>query len=137
MADSQKIYRLLFWMGYFAVLVVAFLPFFRNLGEISLTNSFFELRLDYFLHFLAYFSVCMYYFFGRINKFTLFRNDTLTKFFSGMAFLAIVTELVQLWVPERSFNIKDMIANLSGLFFGIATILVIEFVYSKLQNKNL
>ncbi len=39
-----------------------------------------------------------------------------------MLFLAIITELVQLWVPERAFNVFDLLSNVAGVVAGVGVI---------------
>lgn len=53
---------------------------------------------------------------------SLFNKNTLIKFFLIMLFLAIVTEMVQLWVPARSFNVFDILANMTGIGLGVIII---------------
>jgi VanZ family protein len=44
------------------------------------------------------------------------------KFIIFILSLATVTELVQLWVPQRTFNIYDWVANVVGLIVGMGVI---------------
>jgi VanZ family protein len=37
----------------------------------------------------------------------------------AVTLLATVTEVIQLWVPARSFNPLDWVANMSGLVLGL------------------
>ncbi len=37
------------------------------------------------------------------------------KFILLILFLAIITELVQLWIPARKFNVFDLLSNVAGL----------------------
>jgi len=41
-------------------------------------------------------------------------------------FLAIITELVQLWVPERAFNVFDLLSNVAGVVAGVGVIRVAQ-----------
>jgi VanZ family protein len=50
---------------------------------------------------------------------TLFGKHSPEKFLGSILFLAIVTELVQIWVPSRSFNIFDMLSNAVGVISGV------------------
>jgi len=43
-----------------------------------------------------------------------------------MLVLAIITELVQLWVPERVFNVFDLISNVSGVIVGMGVIRMVQ-----------
>ena len=50
---------------------------------------------------------------------TLFGSKSAIKFLTCILLLAIVTELVQIWVPSRSFNIFDMVSNVVGVISGV------------------
>jgi VanZ family protein len=64
----------------------------------------------------------MYYLVGRKKNLFLFSANSLTKFILLLLLLATVTELVQLWVPERAFNPVDWISNVAGLVIGVVII---------------
>jgi VanZ family protein len=36
--------------------------------------------------------------------------------------LATISEVVQLWVPARSFNVMDWVANVAGILLGVIII---------------
>ena len=118
-AKLQKIYRRIFWAGYIAVIVAATLPFFGNLDKTRVELVLFEIRLDHLLHFFAYFIISMYYVGGRILEMDLFNRRSLVKFLTVTVLLATVTEVIQLWVPSRAFNIFDWLSNVTGIFAGI------------------
>lgn len=40
--------------------------------------------------------------------------------------LGTLTEVVQLWVPERAFNVFDLVSNVAGVTFGVCTIKMIQ-----------
>jgi VanZ family protein len=66
----------------------------------------------------------MYYFFGLIKGISLFAKNSLLKFVLLIFLLATVTEVIQIWVPERAFNPKDWIANVMGAGIGLLVIVV-------------
>jgi VanZ family protein len=115
----EKIYRYVFWAGYSAVLIAAFLPISVSTKKIHLGPDVFEVRLDHLLHFSVYFLIGMYFLAGKILGLTLFGKHSAEKFLGSILFLAIVTELVQIWVPSRSFNIFDMLSNAVGVISGV------------------
>lgn len=47
--------------------------------------------------------------------------------------LATVTEGVQLWVPARTFNVFDWVANMAGIGIGL---LVIRMMNERLKNQE-
>jgi len=78
------------------------------------------------IHLAVYFFICMYFLEGAKMRIYLFDNNPLKKFIILVLFLAITTELAQLWVPERAFNLFDLISNLAGVGVGV---LIIKMVH--------
>lgn len=121
-----KVYRALFWTGYFSVLVTTFIPISGRLNEINIGPESFQIRFDHLLHFAVYFLICMYYLVGFKMKIFLFDINPLREFIILVLVLAIITELVQLWVPERVFNVFDLISNVSGVIAGVGVIRIVQ-----------
>jgi VanZ family protein len=119
---QQKIYRYIFWIGYFTVLLTTFLPVTGELNKINIGPDAFHIRLDHLLHLIVYFLICMYFLFGLRKGISLFEKYSLLKFVLLILLLATVTEVVQIWVPERAFNLVDLLANLLGVIFGVLVI---------------
>ena len=120
----QKIYKAIFWLGYLTVIITAFLPIAGDLTRIKLGWKDLQIRLDHLLHIAAYFLICMYYLFGQRKGLILFKSHSLLKFILLIFLLATVTEVVQLWVPGRAFNPADLLANVTGLGFGVTVVLI-------------
>jgi len=59
-------------------------------------------------------------------KIYLFDNNPLKKFILLVLFLAIITELVQLWVPDRAFIVFDLLSNVAGVVAGVGGIRVAQ-----------
>jgi VanZ family protein len=68
----------------------------------------------------------MYYLIGQWKGLNLFTLNPLIKFILVILLLATVTEVVQLWVPQRSFNEFDLVANVSGVVVGVAVISIAQ-----------
>jgi VanZ family protein len=115
----EKIYRYVFWTGYFAVLIAAFLPFSVSTKKVHLGPDVFEVRLDHLLHFAVYFLIGMYFLAGKILGLNLFSSKPAMKFLASILLLAAVTEMVQIWIPSRSFNIFDLVSNAIGVISGV------------------
>ncbi len=113
-----RLYRYVFWTGYFAVLVATFLPISFRVDKIRLGQEAFAIRTDHLLHFAVYLLICMFYLFGARKGLMLFDFNPLRKFILLVMILATVTEVVQIWVPARSFNIFDWVANAAGILVG-------------------
>lgn len=132
----QTLYRAVFWTGYLAVLIATFLPFAGALNRTRLGPEAFSIRLDHLLHFIVYFLICIYYLFGQMKGYRLFRQNSLLKFIIAVLFLAVVTELVQLWVPARAFNLFDLVSNVTGVVVGMGVIMAQRRNHATLQRHR-
>lgn len=121
-----KAYRIIFWAGYLSVLIITFIPVAGELNKTNIGPESFNIRLDHLLHLLVYFLICIYYLFGLRKGFTLFEKDSLLKFVVLILLLATVTEVVQLWVPERAFNVFDVVSNAIGVGLGVFVIKMVQ-----------
>ena len=52
------------------------------------------------------------------------------KLLVSLLLLAIFLEIVQIWVPNRSFEFLDMLSNISGVVIGLAIIQI----FNKIRN---
>ena len=107
---------------------LALIPVSGNLSQKQVVSM---VRLDYLLHFLTYFSICLYFAIGRFYNLRLFERKSGLKFIGLILFLASFTELVQIVVPSRSFNPVDLVANLTGVGIGL-----LGYIAADLQGKR-
>jgi len=107
----KLLYKITFWTGYAAMLILAVLPSGGNLSGKNVAT----IRLDYLVHFGVYLAIAMYIIAGRKFGFQLFRNHSTTKSIIIVILLAVITELLQLAVPYRTFNPLDLVANVAGV----------------------
>ena len=129
----QSLYKKIFWLGYTAVLIVSVLSLPWQLDKIHIGSPEFYIRLDHLLHIGAYFLICMYYLAGKHFGLILFEIHPLRKLIILTSVLATVTEFIQLWVPTRSFNIMDWVANVTGILLGT---ILIKIKDSRLKIKE-
>jgi VanZ family protein len=115
----QKLFKYLFWSGYVAVLITSLVRIPGNINRVELGVGNIKVHLDQLLHFCVYFLICIYYFAGKWRGLTLFNTNALRKFIIVTVLLASVTEVVQLWIPVRTFNPMDWMANISGVILGL------------------
>jgi hypothetical protein len=127
----QKIYRTIFWVGYVMVFVAAFIPFKKDLHEITFNIVSFKFHFDQVLHTFVYLLICLYFPAGQYLGLTLFKNNSFKKFLLVILVLATVTEAVQLAVPSRTFNFFDIVANLIGIGVGLLVIVRLKAVGSR------
>lgn len=124
-----KVYRQIFWIGYIIVFVFALIPFKNDLHSKTISVITINFHLDQILHAVIYFLICIYFLLGEYYRFHLFENNTFIKFLVSVLLLALSSELIQLFIPWRVFNLYDMLANFSGIIPGI--ILIKSFKKSK------
>lgn len=76
-----------------------------------------KVRLDYFLHYIVFFSwMFLVWIFTNVSFRTDFRK---TIYIISLCLLfAFVNELVQYFLPYRAFNINDLVANGVGVLLG-------------------
>lgn len=117
-----RLYRIIFWTGYIAVLTTTFLPISFRVDKFRFGPDAFAIRSDHLLHFAVYLLICLFYLLGARRGLKLFDINPLRKFMVMILLLAIVTELAQLWVPSRAFNVFDGVANVTGVVAGWAVI---------------
>lgn len=132
----QRIYQVVFWIGYLSIMLTTFIPVSGSFNEKIIGAESFHIRADYLLHFFVYFLICNYFILGIKHRLYLFESNSLRNFIIIVIFLAVVTELMQLWVPKRAFNIFDMIANLGGIITGVGLLQIICRMNKKAYLKN-
>jgi VanZ family protein len=129
----QKIFRYIFWTGYLTVLITAFIPLGWDFAKIKIGPEAFHIRLDHLLHLAAYLLICMYYLFGLRKGLTLFNKNSLRKFVLLILLLGTITEVVQIWIPSRSFNVFDMAANVAGVVAGVG---IVSLMQRRLRDEK-
>jgi len=112
MKFSTKTYRLLFWLLILSFIVVSSIPIGGKFNRtISLDE--FDFRLDYLLHFIAYFVI-------GISAALAYRPNW--KVLLLLIIFAIAEEGHQYWIPSRTLNPVDFMYDMIGLFSGIGLI---------------
>ena len=63
-------------------------------------------------HFIYYFYLTL------LGLYLYLRNDNFKKIFYSLIFLSIMLEMLQYIVPNRAFQLYDLIANIAGVLVG-------------------
>ena len=124
--SNKRIPQTLLLLYCVAIFLLTLLPI--NGESSSLNNTYIvNIRLDYFLHtlvFLPFLLLATFSFSGNSQ-----RKRTINKILSliilGLIF-AIITEGIQFYLPYRTFNINDLIANTLGVILGFPIIFLIK-----------
>lgn len=112
--DSTLIFKISFFACIFAITIFSIIP---SSNDSLLSYNFLDLtHSHFFLHVNAYFiAFLLSYFAFRKNR---LRN---VLFMGTMIFIySVFLEIIQIFIPHRSFNFYDILANLSGVVFCIA-----------------
>ena len=130
MIEERSIMKSVKWIFWGWLIIVVFLnvvPLGNELNQ-DLTTKRFVFRLDYVVHSLTFLVFAWIWVFGKIKDVCWFESYEVLKF-GGIVFVsAMGIELLQIFVPYRTFNPMDMIANLFG---AILTLLFIFISHRK------
>jgi len=84
-----------------------------------LKKHFFEIRMDYLLHFIAYFALGSLYVLWRGDRNFEIKGIELAILIAAAISFSILMEYFQLLIPGRAFNVVDMVYNTIGVIFGV------------------
>jgi VanZ family protein len=113
-------YLLAAWI--IAVIIVSSIP---RLPTLKIHTAKSDIRLDYFIHFCEYGIMAFMAFLsfaGKEFKMNYKRWILLTL---GLILFAVLDEFHQKLIPGRSFNIKDILSNISGILAVLVFCIVI------------
>ncbi len=113
---NRKSFGFLFWFWLIVILIISILP---GGPEMKAELNDKSIRLDYLLHFVAYFSLAIFYLFWKANKYFSIKPCLLYSFLIGGLFLAAGSEAIQSLIPGRTFNPNDFYANAAGIIAGV------------------
>ncbi len=108
-----------FWFWLVAIMIVSAWPNLPN-PEQPETNL---LRPDYLFHFGTHLVLALLFFTWKSSPDFYTRIHRPVLSFTGLLLFAACTELIQLYIPGRSFNLYDMAANSLGTVLGSLSVL--------------
>lgn len=116
----QLYHKKVIWFSLFIIwtLLIIYMSVRPGSNEL-LNNHFFEIRMDYLLHFLAYFAFGLLYVLWRANRQFEIKSIELAILTATAISFSILIEYIQLLIPGRFFNVVDMIYNFSGVICGV------------------
>jgi VanZ family protein len=122
-------YLLTAWV--LAVIIVSSIP---HLPTLKIHTAKSDIRLDYLIHFCEYGIMALMAFLsfaGKDFKMNYKRWILLTV---GLILFAILDELHQKLIPGRSFNIKDILSNISGILAVLVFCIVVFRMIIRKEN---
>ena len=115
MTINKNVFRILFWLSFATITIASIIPqFFPQCFKISPDFSF---RLDYILHFLSYFFLASFLTIWKFSKDKKYRLILFITIFGII--VSSIFEIIQYFLPSRTFNPYDMLCNFSGFLIGI------------------
>lgn len=120
MTKPYSIYLLVLYI--IAVITVSSIP---SLPTLKIHTNKAEIRLDYLIH------ICEYGILGLLTFLAFSGKDmqlNLRKFLmitTGLVIFAVLDELHQKLIPGRSYNIFDMLSNITGILISLVLSLLI------------
>ena len=116
--------RWLLWGSLILVLVLNVVPLGNETNRGLSGNKIFQFRLYYVVHLLTFLVFAWICVLGKINNVCWFESYEVLKF-GGIVFVAAVgIELLQIFVPYRTFNPMDMMANLFGAILTMLCVFI-------------
>jgi len=116
--------RWLFWGWLIVVLILNVVPLGNETNRGLSGNKIFKFRLDYVVHSLTFLVFAWIWVLGKIKDVCWFESYEVLKFGGIIFILAVGIELLQIFVPYRTFNPMDMMANLFGAILAMICIFV-------------
>jgi len=118
---SKIIIQRLFYIYIVSVVVLCVVPINTTSSDIN-EIYIIDIRFDYLTHFLMFIPFLV---FGRLineSKIEKPLKYLLGWLFMGICF-AIASEVIQLFLSYRAYNINDIIANITGILLGLFSFL--------------
>jgi len=122
----------LFWYWLIILLVINVVPLGNDINKI-IHKTVFKFRLDYLIHFCSFLIFIPLYFIEVRRGGPIFSKKPVLKYLLIVGGASVIFELVQYFLPYRTFNPMDLISNLIGAIIGT---IIISFFISSLKNKQ-
>jgi len=121
---EMKSVEWLFWGWLIIVVVFNVIPLGKETNRSLSGNKIYQFRLDYVVHSLTFLVFAWIWVLGKIKNVCWFEGNEVLKF-GGIVFVfAMGLELLQIFIPYRTFNPMDMIANIVGALLAMLFILI-------------
>jgi len=121
---KKKYFSLIFWTYIIVLFFYSVSPSWDTSEKVGIGE--FKFRLDYWLHLGAYFGVAFLFILWQINSLVDKRLMVILVSLCFCIGFAYATEFVQLFVPGRTYNIKDFVANLIGILMAYSLFVVFK-----------
>jgi len=129
--------KIILFASIYSILLViaAVIPTLGSMNKVQI-EFLIEVRLDYFIHFFAYFGYFLLLIFSEFVLNSIISRSFFFRFSFAVVLFSIFTESLQLFITYRSFNPMDLFSNLVGVFFGITFYLIYYKYFMKVKLAN-
>ena len=125
-------YLLIAWV--LTIIIVSSIP---NIPTLKIHTAGKEIRLDYLMHFCEYGVLTFMAFLSIVGKEFKIHFRKVLLIAAGLIMFAILDELHQKLIPGRSYNINDILSNVTGIMVvTIITVVVFRMIKKRLIQKN-
>lgn len=120
-------YLLIFWL--LTIIVVSSIP---SIPTLKIHTSRSEIRLDYLMHFCEYGLLAFLAFLYFVSSEFRFNYKKFILITISIILFAIIDEFHQKFIPGRTFNVKDIYSNISGI---LAAVIFCVLIFRKISVK--
>ena len=121
-------YLLIAWV--LTIIIVSSTP---NIPTLKIHTARAEIRLDYLMHFCEYGFLTFLAFLSFAGSEFRINYKKFILLTTGLILFAVLDEFHQKLIPGRSFNVKDILSNISGI---LTTVIFCAMVFRKIPGKN-
>lgn len=101
------------------VVIIAYFTFTPKSPELKLDLKGQSFRLDYLAHFAVYFGLAVLYFLWKADENFRVKLNLLLYFLFATILFSGLGEILQNYIPDRSFNPIDFYSNTAGIILGV------------------
>ena len=112
---NKKLLTITFWLWAAMIIYFTFTP---NSPRLKIDLKEQSIRLDYLFHFIVYFGLTVLYFLWKSDKNFKIKTKFLLYFIITAILFSGISELLQHYIPGRSFNPIDFYSNTAGIIVG-------------------
>jgi VanZ family protein len=124
-------YLLIAWL--LTIIIVSSIP---NIPTLKIHTSRSEIRLDYLLHFCEYGVLTFMAHLSFAGKEFKLSYKKLMLIITSLILFAILDELHQKLIPGRSYSIKDIVSNVTGILAAtIFTLIVFRAIRDRFKKS--
>ncbi len=125
-------YMLIAW-----ILTIITLSSIPNIPTLKIHTARAEIRLDYLMHFCEYGVLTIIAFLSYAGSEFKINYKKYLLITVGLILFAVIDELHQKLIPGRSYNIKDILSNITGILAAmVITIIVFRSIGNRLKKSD-